>query len=128
MEVTMIECEWCGKRAVQMRATKRFCSQNCSNKSSRVRQNAATSPTKRREEEEYWDKVNYGFELFMQLDVADRDPWMQKYIDDPRNKKIVCNPKLLGHRHLNIAKLANSFTQSKYGKTILKYYDFRKES
>lgn len=116
-------CKHCDKTITSKRSTKVFCSDNCRKRSSRPIQNAQSSPTKAREQREYYDRVNYSYELYLDNSTRElRDYWIQGYIDNPTTKKVVCNPALLNAKTINIAKIAHRYTMETYGVSIKDYY------
>ena len=116
-------CKHCDNKITSKRSTKVFCSDNCRKDSSRPIQNAQSSPTKAREQMEYFDRVNYSYELYLNNRTQEqRDEWIQDYIDNPTTKKIVCNPALLNAKSINIAKIAHRFVVGAYGVSIKDYY------
>ena len=115
------ECEYCGGDYQAERRSKRFCSEKCRVYANRVPQNSQNSPTKRRENMEYFDRAEYALELYRDCGDNHREQWLQDYIDHPTTKKILCNPHLLRDEGVNIAKIAHRFTMSKYGVSIRDY-------
>ena len=55
-------CKHCDKKITSKRSTKIFCSDNCRKDSSRGLHNPQSSPTKAREQMEYYNRVNYSYE------------------------------------------------------------------
>jgi hypothetical protein len=116
-------CKNCNNQLRPKRSTKLFCSDNCRKNNSRPIQNAQSSPTKAREQMEYYDRVNYSYELYLyNRTQEERDEWIQAYIDNPTTKKIVCNPALLNAKTINIAKIAHRYVMGTYGVSIKDYY------
>ena len=115
-------CLYCGNEYHAHRKTKKYCSDKCRVYDNRVPQNSKSSPTKRRENMEYFDRADYALELYRECGSNYREEWLQDYIDHPTTKKILCNPKLLRADGLNIAKIAHRFTMQKYGVSIKDYY------
>ena len=116
-------CKHCDKKISSKPSTKIFCSDNCRKDSSRGLQNAQSSPTKAREQMEYYNRVNYSYELYLDNTTQEqRDEWIQAYIDNPTTKKIVCNPALLNAKTTNIAKIAHRYVVGAYGVSIKEYY------
>ena len=115
-------CHHCERPYESRRSTKKFCSDTCRVYFNRCTQNASESPYKRRENLEYWNRVNYAYELYLKHPALERDNWLQEYIDNPTTKKITCNPDLLRSLKPNIAKVCNRYTQYKFGVNIRDYY------
>ena len=115
-------CLHCGGSLEAKRSTKKYCSTRCRQCHTRPTQNADESTTKAREQLEYYDRVNYAFELYMDSPLDLRDAWLQSYIDNPTTKKIVCNPALLRDENINIAKVCHSYVMETYGVSIKDYY------
>jgi len=115
-------CLHCGGSFEAKRSTKKYCSDKCRQYSNRTTQNATESPSKAREQLEYYDRVNYAFELYMASPLELSDAWLQSYIDNPTTKKIVCNPALLRDENINIAKVCHSYVMETYGVRIKDYY------
>ena len=115
-------CRQCDRPLEAQRSTKKFCGDRCRQSYNRVRQNAASSQAKSREQTEYYDRVNYAFELYNKCPQQVRDAWLQDYIDNPTTKKIVCNPDLLRAERDNIAKVCHHYVVRKYGVSIKGYY------
>ena len=116
-------CKNCNNQLKPKRSTKLFCSDNCRKNNSRPIQNAQSSPTKAREQMEYYDRVNYSYELYLYNRTQEqRDEWIQAYIDNPTTKRIVCNPALLNAKTINIAKIAHRYVMKTYGVSIKDYY------
>ena len=121
-DVLQETCLHCGGSFEAKRSTKKYCSDNCRQYSNRTTQNATESPAKAREQLEYYDRVNYAFELYMASPLEESDAWLQSYIDNPTTKKIVCNPALLRDENINIAKVCHSYVMETYGVSIKDYY------
>ena len=115
-----LACVYCEAEYTARRSTKKFCSDKCRVYHNRGLQNAENSPTIRRQNTEYFDRVNFALELYYKS--SDKDEWLQAYIDNPTTKKIVCNPNLLRDKRTNIAKIAHQYTRMKYGVSIRDYY------
>ena len=116
-------CKHCETKITFKRSTKVFCSDNCRKNNSRPIQNAQSSSAKAREQMEYFDRVNYSYELYLDNRTPEqRDEWVQAYIDNPTTKKIVCNPALLNAKTINIAKIAHRYVMKTYGVSIKDYY------
>lgn len=90
-----LNCKHCDSPYTTRRSTKLFCSDKCRVYHNRSTQNSQHSPTKRRENMEYFDRANYALELYRECGSNYREQWLQDYIDNPTTKKIVCNPSLL---------------------------------
>ena len=68
-------CKQCDTKITFKRSTKVFCSDNCRKNNSRPIPNAQSSPAKAREQMEYFDRVNYSYELYLDnLGVNKRPP------------------------------------------------------
>jgi hypothetical protein len=115
-------CLHCGGSFEAKRRTKRYCTDKCRQYGNRTTQNAKESPTKQREQLEYYDRVNYALELYMASPLELSNDWLQCYIDNPTTKKIACNPVLLRDEHINIAKICHNYVMETYGVSIKDYY------
>ena len=115
-------CLHCGGSFKAKRSTKKYCSTRCRQHHTRNTRNATESPSKAREQLEYYDRVNYAFELYMNSPLELSDAWLQSYIDNPTTKKIVCNPVLLKDENTNIAKVCHNYVMETYGVSIKDYY------
>ena len=116
-------CLHCGGSFEAKRSTKKYCSTRCRQHHTRNTRNATESPSKAREQLEYYDRVKYSLELYYKCVPADRGAWVQSYIDNPTTKKIVCNPDLLrAVGEENIAKVCHSYVMETYGVSIKDYY------
>ena len=71
---------------------------------------------------EYWDRVNFAMELYLKCKPQDQDAWLQRYIDNPTTKRIVCNPTLLKSSSNNIAEVCHYYVRRQYGVSIKDYY------
>ena len=115
-------CLQCQNPFEAKRNTKKYCSDKCRQYFNRTTQNANDSKAKAREQMEYYDRVNYAFELHQKCLPQDRDAWLQSYIDNPTTKKIIYNPYLLKDDKDNIAKVCHRYVMRKYGVSIRSYY------
>ena len=99
-------CKSCGQPFEAKRSTKVFCSHKFKDYNARQKTKEANfSPTAHRTNMEYWDRVNFAMELYLKCKTQDQDTWLQRYIDNPTTKRIVCNPTLLRSSSNNIAKV-----------------------
>ena len=116
-------CKSCGETFTAKRSTKVFCSPKCQEFNARQKTKAqAFSPTARRTNMEYWNRVNYAMELYLNCKPSDRNDWIQNYIDNPTTKRIVCNPTLLKSNSNNIAKVCHHYVSRMFGVSIKDYY------
>lgn len=115
-------CPQCQSPFEGKRSTKKYCSDKCRQYFNRTTQNAKASKAKEREQIEYYDRVNYAMELYLNCPPQDRDDWIQSYIDNPTTKKIICNPDLLKGSNDNIAKVCHRYVMRTYGVSIKSYY------
>jgi len=111
----------CRKPFSYLRITKKYCSSNCRKRNNEFCQNSEQSISKRRRNEEYFDRVRWAFHDLIRRPPMERSNWLQHYIDNPTTSKILGNPKLLNDSDNNIAKIANRFTQQVY-RTPIKIY------
>ena len=116
-------CKSCGETFTAKRSTKVFCSPKCREFNARQKTKAqAFSPIARRTNMEYWNRINYAMELYLNCKPSDRDDWIQNYIDNPTTKRIVCNPTLLKSNSNNIAKVCHHYVSRMFGVSIKDYY------
>lgn len=115
-------CVQCGGSYKPQRSTRKYCSDKCRQYYNRTMQNASSSLAKRREQKEYYSRVNFALELYWECTPQDRAAWLQAYIDNPTTKKIVCNPDLLRASDNNIAKVCHHYVMETYGVSIKDYY------
>ena len=115
-------CLHCNSEFKRIRSTKKYCCDSCRVSYNRCVQNASHSSTKRRDNIEYFDRVNFALELYFKTPPEQRDEWIQNYIDNPTTKKITCNPSLLKDHNDNIAKICHHYVKRTYGINIKDYY------
>lgn len=116
-------CKSCGETFTAKRSTKIFCSHKCREYNPRQKTKAEDfSPTAHRTNMEYWNRVNYAMELYLECKPKDRGDWIQNYIDNPTTKRIVCNPELLNSISNNIAKVCHHYVRGMFGVSIKDYY------
>ena len=116
-------CKSCGEPFEAKRSNKVFCSHKCREYNARQKTKEENfSPTAHRTNMEYWDRVNFAMELYLKCKPQDRDAWLQRYIDNPTTKRIVCNPTLLKSSSNNIAKVCHHYVRRQYGVSIKDYY------
>ena len=100
-----------------------FCSHKCREYNARQKTKETNfSPTADRTNMEYWDRVNFAMELYLKCKTQDQDTWLQRYIDNPTTKRIICNPTLLKSSSNNIAKVCHHYVRRQYGVSIKDYY------
>ena len=117
-------CLYCGSPIWEERKGRRkYCNSSCRSYFNRNTQNSIDSITKRRANEEYFDRVRVAFEMYKEVQIDKRDEWLQGYIDNPTTKHILTNSALLKSNEMNIVKVADNYVQATYGVRIYDYFN-----
>ena len=116
-------CLYCGSPIwEERRGRRKYCGDTCRVYFNRDKQNSVESLSKRRQNEEHYDRAIVALEMYTNTPLEKREEWLQSYIDNPTTKNILTNPILLESSKKTITQIADDYTQRTYGVKIYDYY------